>query len=114
MSQNSLGIDYVISLYNGHQAIAERADFNQLKYIHVNTELDVKIIEWLQAGWDIVLTGNPGDGKTHLMNYSDLPGNVRQEKDASQKQAEEILQTWRASSLSERNVLNRFDGKLQA
>lgn len=97
MSGVPTGIEYLISLYNGYQAIAERADIDQLRFIHVKTKLDEKIVEWLRAGWDIVLTGNPGDGKTHLMNFLDLPANIRQEKDASQKQAQEVLQAWRAS-----------------
>ncbi len=105
MSDEATSIDYLISLYNGHLAIAERADVDQLRHIHVKTCLDDKILEWLQAGQDVILTGNPGDGKTHLLRYLDLPDSVESEPDASQRQAEEILKTWRRCRRSRKQFL---------
>lgn len=35
--------------------------------VHVVTELDSAIIEAVSTGKDVVLTGNPGDGKTHII-----------------------------------------------
>lgn len=97
MPTDQSNIDYLIDLYNGHNAIAERVNTNRLEEIHVSTELDKKINHWLREGRDIILTGNPGDGKTHLMNVVLNGQDVTLEKDASQKHAEEILDAWRES-----------------
>lgn len=94
MIEDSVSRDYLIGLYNGRQAIAERVEPTMLRHIHVKTELDRNIGKWLESGRDIVLTGNPGDGKTHLLSYLDLPDDVCVEKDASQKKVGDILQTW--------------------
>jgi hypothetical protein len=94
MSDDILTVNDLIDFYNGHQGIAERANASQLRYIHVQTDLDVKILDWLKKGEDIILTGNPGDGKTHLLMFLKLPTNVETETDASQKTPDEILKTW--------------------
>ncbi len=95
MSEENLDVTYLIDLYNGHQAIAERAASYQLQHIHVHTKLDERIIGWLNDGKDIILTGNPGDGKTHLLRYLEFPANVEFELDASQKNPDDVLQAWR-------------------
>jgi hypothetical protein len=94
MADENLDVTYLINLYNGHQAIAERAASYQLQHIHVRTKLDERIIGWLNNGKDVILTGNPGDGKTHLLRYLNFPANVEFEMDASQKKPEEVLQEW--------------------
>ena len=48
MSDGVLTVNNLIDFYNGHQAIAERAGASQLRYIHVRTDLDVKILDWLK------------------------------------------------------------------
>jgi hypothetical protein len=95
MSRQS-NLDYLIKLYNGHSSVAERVDKTRLKDIHIETELDNKIGEWLKQGLDIILTGNPGDGKTHLINLLEQESrfNAHTEKDASQKRAQDILASW--------------------
>lgn len=97
MMSSQSNLDYVISLYNGHSAIAERVDFARLDQIHIPTPLDAKVEEWVAQKHDVVLTGNPGDGKTHLMNILDTQSrllNAYLEKDASQKTARHILESW--------------------
>jgi energy-coupling factor transporter ATP-binding protein EcfA2 len=42
-------------------------DENLLRAIHVETALDTAIIDTVNNGQNIILTGNPGDGKTHLL-----------------------------------------------
>lgn len=91
-------IDYLINLYNGHSAVAERVDTQQLKEMHVQTRLDDKIRQWVEQGCDIILTGNPGDGKTHLMNIlAAALQHTDYEKDASQRHSHQILEAWRKS-----------------
>lgn len=96
MSRQS-NLDYLIKLYNGHSSIAERVDKTRLEAIHIETELDNKIREWLEQDLDVILTGNPGDGKTHLINLLERESrfNAYTEKDGSQKQAQDILASWK-------------------
>ncbi len=95
MTVNS-AIEYLTQLYNGHSAIAERVDKQYLQNIHIQTNLDEYIPKWVGEGKDVVLTGNPGDGKTHLINVLHQNGELSKvyERDASQKTAEEILTCW--------------------
>ncbi|MCI0564898.1 MAG: hypothetical protein L0332_31890 [Chloroflexi bacterium] len=93
-------IDYLINLYNGYSAVAERVDAAHLQHIHIPTPLEGKIRQWLIEKKDIILTGNPGDGKTHLMQI--LKNELQQlnagyEEDASQRTAVEVLEKWRQS-----------------
>jgi len=97
MTEPAFNIEDLISLYHGHQAVAERSRPDQLKYLHVATQLDQAIQGWLNKGHDVVLTGNPGDGKTHLLDFLELPETYGVVRDASQRSTLEILQAWRQS-----------------
>jgi hypothetical protein len=95
MSESALDINGLISLYRGHQSVAERSTPEQLRFLHVTTPLDTSILEWLRRGRDVILTGNPGDGKTHLIEFLDLPDGVEKIRDGSQEHPQNILKTWR-------------------
>lgn len=58
---------FVRDLYRGKTAYADGTSLDVLAQFHVPTDLDHSIMQALQAGRDVVLTGNPGDGKTHLL-----------------------------------------------
>ena len=62
-----LGVAFIQQLYNHRSCYADRLTAEQLDAIHVETPLESFVIEMLRAGKDVVLTGNPGDGKTHLI-----------------------------------------------
>lgn len=49
------------------ESFAERLDIKDVEALHVPTPLDTGILELVQAGKRVYLTGNPGDGKTHLI-----------------------------------------------
>ncbi len=90
-------LDYLYSLYNASAAIAERVDPSVLADIHLPTPLDARIEAWINDGQDVILTGNPGDGKTHLIKYLDQQGRLVRgsaEPDASERQSADILETW--------------------
>lgn len=55
------------NLYRGLSAYADRMDEQWLSAIHVRTDLDDQLIDTVKSGKSVVLTGNPGDGKTHLL-----------------------------------------------
>ncbi len=87
---------YIVDLYNSYNAIAERVSSSRREEIHVETNLDNKILTWIKKGKDVILTGNPGDGKTHLIEMlsNKLPLFAYVEKDASQRDTYTILERW--------------------
>jgi len=51
-----------------HRAsFAERLTPEELQTLHLSTRLDERLVSLVQAGRRIYLTGNPGDGKTHIL-----------------------------------------------
>lgn len=90
-------LEYVRDLYNGHSAIAERVSPTQRKGIHIDTRLDDLLRQWATERKDVILTGSPGDGKTHLISLLQAQGafdHCQVERDASQRSANEILELW--------------------
>jgi hypothetical protein len=97
MTSDSSFREYLVDLYNGYNSIAERVNKTRLLHIHVETALDAEIQSLVSDGNSVVLTGNPGDGKTHLIEILSGQGKIDSgyyEKDASQKESHEILSTW--------------------
>jgi len=66
-SAGDIGVRFIQQLYNHRSCYADRLTDEQLAAIHVETPLESFIIDQLRAGKDVILTGNPGDGKTHLI-----------------------------------------------
>lgn len=92
--------NFFLNLYNGYSGIAEWASDNNRAHIHVKTELESKIVEWLIDGRDVILTGSPGDGKTHLLQQvkkelENQEVDLQTEQDASQKSEQDLLSIWR-------------------
>lgn len=61
------GLQFVRDFYRGSSAYADYVPAELLSVIHLETKLDDAIVASAMAGKDIVLTGNPGDGKTHII-----------------------------------------------
>ncbi len=94
--------NFISGFYRGSSAYADNVDNQYLSQIHVVTELDTAIIDAVSSGKDVVLTGNPGDGKTHIIRMllptlSELPNPPKIEIDASTLSNEEIFERWSAS-----------------
>lgn len=88
---------YILDLYNSFSAVAERVDQQRLVEIHIGTQLDEAIRSWVDKGLDVVLTGNPGDGKTHLievLKQKQALSSAKIETDASQKTSQLVLHEW--------------------
>lgn len=62
-----LGLDFVRSLYRGSSAYADNQTADVLSNIHIQTDLDEAVLNAVRNGKDVVLTGSPGDGKTHII-----------------------------------------------
>jgi len=62
----SVTVDFLSGLYNKHSCYADRLTPEQMKAIHVPTPLEATLRRWILKRNDVVIVGNPGDGKTHL------------------------------------------------
>ena len=97
------GLDFIRDFYRGSSGYADFIDYGFLSRVHVVTELDEAIIEAVSAGKDVVLTGNPGDGKTHIIRILQeklgiLPGEPVIELDASTMTNHAIYEKWLAAT----------------
>ncbi len=60
-------IEFIERLYRSANSYADRLTGEELGWIHVDLGLDGYLLDQARAGRQIVVTGNPGDGKTHLI-----------------------------------------------
>lgn len=66
--QNSNGpISFVERLYRNANSYADRLTQEELDWIHVDLSLDDYVLKCAGEGLQVVITGNPGDGKTFLI-----------------------------------------------
>lgn len=96
------GLQFVRDFYRGSSGYADHIDSALLSRIHLETKLDKAIIDAVVAGKDIVLTGNPGDGKTHIIRMlkqklEGLDCSVSIELDASTRSSQELFDKWSAA-----------------
>jgi Druantia protein DruA len=87
-------------LYRGSSGFADEIPIDDLRRLHANSILDEAIRGHIQARRSVVLTGNPGDGKTHLLrmladDISALGAVV--EQDASAVSNDQIVANWRSA-----------------
>lgn len=98
----SVSVDFLSSLYNRGSCYADRLTPEQLDAINVPTALEESLRKWLLAKKDVVLLGNPGDGKTHLLSrLRDVIGRVKADVvlDATaEKDYDRIARRWKAAS----------------
>lgn len=92
-------LDFVRNFYRGMSAYADHVEDGLLAKIHLETKLDEAIINATKAGKDIVLTGNAGDGKTHIIRILknrliDTNSDIQIELDASTLSDERIYERW--------------------
>ncbi|KWX82524.1 hypothetical protein AMQ83_32645 [Paenibacillus riograndensis] len=97
--EEQTGLDFIRGFYRGISAYADNIKNQFLSRVHVQTELDEAIYNAIYKGKDVVLTGNPGDGKTHIIRVladklMALPNQPHIELDASTLSNEEIYEKW--------------------
>lgn len=68
-NEAKIGLQFVRDFYRGTSAYADHIAPELLSAIHLETKLDTAIMNAAASGKDIVLTGNPGDGKTHIIRF---------------------------------------------
>lgn len=91
---------FIERLYRSTNSYADRLTAEELESIHVDLGVDDYLVGQAQAGRQIVVTGNPGDGKTHLIERLrrclEAVG-TRVITDANACTDSEILEQWTAS-----------------
>lgn len=97
--EKKVGLQFIRDFYRGTSAYADYVDEELLSNIHLTTKLDTAIIKAAENGKDIVLTGNPGDGKTHIIRMikaklEQLSTPAIVELDASTLSDDQIYQAW--------------------
>ncbi|WP_432049461.1 Druantia anti-phage system protein DruA [Verrucosispora sp. NA02020] len=59
--------EFIERLYRSSNSYADRLSAEELEWVDVDLGLNEHIRELADAGRQIIITGNPGDGKTHLI-----------------------------------------------
>ncbi len=87
-------------LYRGTSGFADDIPIDDLRRLHASSDLDEAIRRHIRARRSVVLTGNPGDGKTHLLRIlADEIGALGAvvEQDASAVPNDQIVANWRVA-----------------
>lgn len=112
--QVELSLSFLAQLAQG--GFAEKLSPEQRRAIHMPTSLDDFIDQELETGKQIVLTGNPGDGKTQyiLQKKVEYPEpDYFYLQDASEWEYEELLEDWsEAVDAGKPGILAINDGPL--
>lgn len=108
--QNSNGpISFVEKLYRNANSYADRLTLEELDWIHVDLGLEDYLLTSVKEGRQVVITGNPGDGKTFVIER------LRQTlvstydavviTDANACSDAEILSSWRSCEENKRSFV---------
>ncbi len=104
------------SLYFGEGANADLTTRGARELLHIATPLEALIPAQVQRGLDVVLTGNPGDGKSHLIRTLQDRGVLDRADvvpDLSARSTEEVVAEWSmARAAGRRFVLGANEGPL--
>lgn len=63
-----VSVELLQKLYRDTSAYSDRLQPHQREAIHIKTRLEDFVRDRLQAGYSVILTGNAGDGKTHILS----------------------------------------------
>jgi hypothetical protein len=104
------------SLYYGEGTNADLTTRDARQLLHVPTPLEALVPAQVGRGLDIVLTGNPGDGKSHLVRTLQDRGaleGVEVVLDLSARPTDDVIDAWsKARAAGRRFVLCANEGPL--
>ena len=98
VSNSDEPISFVERLYRNRNSFADRLSDEELDWIHVDLGLDQFVLDAADGGRQLIITGNPGDGKTFIIQrlraeLEDRGATVF--TDANACTNDEILAAWR-------------------
>lgn len=98
VSNSDEPISFVERLYRNRNSFADRLSDEELDWIHVDLGLDQFVLDAADDGRQLIITGNPGDGKTFIIQrlraeLEDRGATVF--TDANACTNDEILAAWR-------------------
>lgn len=89
------GDEFVRSLYKSLSSCAEHHEYDVIERIHIKTPIEDAIVMAARRNHVVVVTGNPGDGKTHLIRKigSEFPNpkKITVNKDANEVDDEKLI-----------------------
>jgi len=101
--------EFVERLYRSTNSYADRLSGEQLEWVDVDLGLNDHLLELGRAGKQVIVTGNPGDGKTHLIER--LRERLQDEcgalvlTDANIHSDGELLTAWRTCEREQRPMV---------
>src|SRR5262249_51519130 len=97
LRERRLSYELLTGLYLSEAANADLTTREARALLHLPTALEDLVAREVKARRDVILTGNPGDGKSHLvrtlLETGRLDGAVV-ELDLSARPTEEVLEAW--------------------
>lgn len=99
-------LTFVEKLYRSSNSYADRLSAEELEWINIDLGLDDYLLRQAESGKQIIVTGNPGDGKTHLIERlrrtleDDFNAVVL--TDANAVSDAEILKKWKSCAAKKR------------
>ena len=90
-------LEYIMRLYRDESAFADKVKISRLRDIHISTPIEKVIESIVKAGGSVVLTGNAGDGKTHLIRLMEQKLKNQDTYivfDASAEKLDDVLHNW--------------------
>lgn len=96
-----MSFELLRSLYGGRGTNADLVRSEDLARLHIETPLEGFVPERIEAGLDVVLTGNPGDGKSHavrLLQTRDRLHGAVVEPDLSARDTSDVAKSWAAAA----------------
>ncbi len=96
-----MSFELLRSLYGGRGTNADLVRNEDLARLHIDTPVEVFVPERVAAGFDVVLTGNPGDGKSHtvrLLQARDKLSGAEVESDLSARDTVEVAKSWASAA----------------
>lgn len=97
LSSEPKGVEFIRFFYRGESGYSDHVSADLLARIHLSTKLDESILQNLNDGKDVILTGNPGDGKTHIIRVL--------EPQLEEIQLETLID---ASTMSDNEIYNKW------
>ncbi len=96
-----MSFELLRSLYGGRGTNADLVRNEDLTRLHIDTPVEAFVPARVAAGSDVVLTGNPGDGKSHTVRLLQARGRLsgaEVESDLSARDTAEVAKSWASAA----------------